>query len=105
MGYEIGPKRGVANHYGPRETDNQFGGQDNTNGKIKSVSYDFDFDKEWRAKEDITRKVKTITPEVIYQAISQVTIETKHKSARLKAFNELEAIGFWLLMFSMRGMY
>ena len=45
MGYEIGPKRGVANHYGPRETDNQFGGQDNTNGKIKSVSYDFDFDK------------------------------------------------------------
>lgn len=45
MGYEIGPKRGVANHYGPRETDNQFGGQDNTNGKVKSVSYDFDFDK------------------------------------------------------------
>lgn len=73
--------------------------------RTKYVFYDFDFDKEWRAKEDITRKVKTITPEVIYQAISQVTIETKHKSARLKAFNELEAIGFWLLMFSMRGMY
>ncbi len=45
MGYEIGPKRGVANHYGPRETDNQFGGQDNTSGKVKSVSYEFDFDK------------------------------------------------------------
>ena len=67
--------------------------------------HDFEFDKEWRAKEDITLKVKTITPEVIYQAIAQVRIESNHKSARLKAFNELEAIGLWLLMFSMRGMY
>ena len=66
---------------------------------------DFEFDKEWRAKEDITLKVKTITPEVIYQAINQVKIETTHRSARLKAYNELEAIGLWLLMFSMRGMY
>ena len=73
--------------------------------RTKYIFHDFEFDKEWRAKEDITRKVKTITPEVIYQAIALVKIESKHKSARLKAFNELEAIGFWLLMFSMRGMY
>ena len=73
--------------------------------RTKYIFHDFDFDKEWRAKEDITLKVKTITPEVIYQAISQVSIESKHRSARLKAFNELEAIGLWLLMFSMRGMY
>ena len=35
MGYEIGSKRGVANHYGPRGTDGQYGGQDNSVGKIK----------------------------------------------------------------------
>lgn len=73
--------------------------------RTKYVFHDFEFDKEWRAKEDITLKVKTITPEVIYQAIDQVKIETTHRSAKLKAFNELEAIGLWLLMFSMRGMY
>ena len=73
--------------------------------RTKYVFHDFEFDMEWRAREDITLKVKTITPEVIYQAINQVKITSNHRSARLKAFNELEAIGFWLLMFSMRGMY
>ena len=73
--------------------------------RTKYIFHDFEFDKDWRAKEDITLRVKTITPEVIYQAIRQVKIESKHKSARQKAFNELEAIGFWLLMFTMRGMY
>ena len=73
--------------------------------RTKYVFHDFEFDKEWRAKEDITLKVNTITPEVIYNAISQIKIESNHRSAQLKAFIELEAIGFWLLMFSMRGMY
>ena len=73
--------------------------------RTKYIFHDFEFDKEWRAKEDITLKVKTITPEVIYNAINCIAIESNHRSARLKAFNELEAIGFWLLMFSMRGMY
>lgn len=73
--------------------------------RTKYVFHDFEFDMEWRVKEDITVKVKTITPEVVYQAISKVSIESKHRSTRLKAFNELEAIGLWLLMFSMRGMY
>ena len=54
---------------------------------------------------NLNKEVKTITPEVIYQAINQISIESKHRSARLNAFNELEAIGLWLLMFSMRGMY
>ena len=73
--------------------------------RTKYIFHDFEFDKEWRAKEDITLKVKTITPEVIFSAINKIIIDSNHKSARLKAFNELEAIGFWLLMFSMRGMY
>ena len=42
----------------------------------KYVFNDFDFDKEWRAKEDITLKVKTITPEVIYNAIKKINIES-----------------------------
>ena len=60
---------------------------------------------QWRAKEDITLKVKTITPEVLYNALGNIKIVSKHRNARLKAFNELEATGLWLLMFSMRGMY
>ena len=45
MGYEIGAKRGVANHYGPRGTDGQYGGQDNSVGKVKEASWTFDWDK------------------------------------------------------------
>jgi hypothetical protein len=45
MGYEIGSKRGVANHYGVRGTDNQYGGQDNSVGKVKEASWTFDWDK------------------------------------------------------------
>ena len=73
--------------------------------RTKYIFNDFEFDMQWRAKEDITLKVKTITPEVIYNALDKIKIESNHRSARLKAFNELEAIGLWLLMFSMRGMY
>ena len=73
--------------------------------RTKYVFHDFEFDMEWRAKEDITLNVKTITPEVIYQAIDKVAMKSNHKSARLKAYNELEAIGFWLLMFATRGLY
>lgn len=73
--------------------------------RTKYVFNDFEFDMEWRAREDITLRVKTITPEVIYNAIDKIKVESKHKSARLKALHEFEAIGLWLLMFSMRGMY
>jgi len=73
--------------------------------RTKYIFRDFEFDMQWRAKEDITLKVKTITPEVIYNALTKIKIDSKHRSARLKAFNELEAVGMWLLMFSMRGMY
>tara|TARA_R110000787_G_scaffold131671_1_gene243666 strand:+ start:149 stop:625 length:477 start_codon:yes stop_codon:yes gene_type:complete len=45
MGYEIGTKRGVANHYGPRGADNQYGGQDNSSGVTKSASWTFDYNK------------------------------------------------------------
>ena len=45
--------------------------------RTKYIFHDFEFDMQWRAKEDITLKVKTITPEVIYNAICNVKIETR----------------------------
>lgn len=73
--------------------------------RLKYIFHDFEFDSQWRAKEDITLKVKTITPEVIYRAINNIEVRSRHKSAKMKAKIELEAVGFWILMFSMRGMY
>lgn len=44
MGFEIDAKRGVANHYGPRDTNGKFGGQQSTcNGIVKSAIWDFDY--------------------------------------------------------------
>lgn len=43
MGFEIDAKRGVANHYGARETNGKFGGQQNSSTIIKSAIWDFDY--------------------------------------------------------------
>ena len=43
MGYEVDAKRGVANHYGPRTTNGKFGGQENSDGVVKSALWDFDY--------------------------------------------------------------
>jgi hypothetical protein len=43
MGYEVDAKRGVANHYGPRTTNGKFGGQENSDGIVKSALWDFDY--------------------------------------------------------------
>ena len=45
MTLEITPVRGVAAHYGPRETDNSHGGQESTKmGVTKTAEWDFTFD-------------------------------------------------------------
>ena len=42
MGYEVGAKRNVATHYGPRTTDGQFGGQESSKeGLLKTAEWDF----------------------------------------------------------------
>lgn len=43
MGFEIDAKRGVANHYGARETNGKFGGQQNSSTIVKSAIWDFDY--------------------------------------------------------------
>jgi len=46
MGYEVGSKRNVATHYGPRTTDGQFGGQESSKeGMIKTAEWEFEYDK------------------------------------------------------------
>jgi|TARA_R110001606_G_C14939696_1_gene599089 hypothetical protein len=46
MGYEVGNKRNVATHYGPRTTDGQFGGQESSKeGLLKTAEWDFTYDK------------------------------------------------------------
>ena len=44
MGYEVGGKRNVATHYGPRTTDGQFGGQESSKeGLLKTAEWDFSY--------------------------------------------------------------
>ena len=41
----MAPKRGVANHYGVRSTNNKYGGQESTNeGIVKSAEWSFSYD-------------------------------------------------------------
>ena len=44
MGFESDAKRGVVNHYGPRETNSKFGGEYGTKTKVKTVEYEFTYD-------------------------------------------------------------
>ena len=45
MGLELAPKRGVVNHYGPRTTNNKYGGQESTSeGIVKSAEWSFSYD-------------------------------------------------------------
>jgi len=42
MGYEVGAKRNVTTHYGPRTTDGQYGGQESSKeGLLKTAEWDF----------------------------------------------------------------
>jgi hypothetical protein len=73
--------------------------------KRKQVFTDFGFDSDWGAKIKPNTHIKTVQSFEIKEAIERIAITSTHKSARKKAARELEAVGFWLLMFSMRGMY
>jgi hypothetical protein len=73
--------------------------------KRKQVFTDYGFDKDWGAKTRPIYQLKTVQSFEIKEAIERIVITSTHKSARMKAARELEAVGFWLLMFTMRGMY
>ncbi len=73
--------------------------------KRKQVFINFEFDSDWSAKTKPIYQIKTVQSFEIKEAIERIAITSTHRSARMKALRELEAVGFWLLMFSMRGMY
>jgi hypothetical protein len=73
--------------------------------KRKQVFMDFGFDKDWSAKAKPIFELKTVQSFEIKEAIDRIAITSTHKSSRIRAARELEAVGLWLLMFSMRGMY
>lgn len=67
---------------------------------------EFDFTKDLFAKTNKhSKKLLTNTPDDIALAIERIQIKSRHKSAIGYAIRDLEAIGFWLLKFSLRGMY
>lgn len=43
MGFELDSKRSVFNHYGPRVTNQKFGGQSNSESVIRVAQWDFDY--------------------------------------------------------------
>lgn len=45
MGYEVDSKRGVANHYGVRTTNGEYGAQSQSVGLVKQAVWDFTYDK------------------------------------------------------------
>ena len=73
----------------------------------KKITYrEFNFSKDLFIKVNShNKKLKSHTPKDIAKAIDQITIKSKHRSSKGYALRDLEAIGFWLLQFSMRGLY
>ena len=67
---------------------------------------EFNFPKELFYKiNKHNKKLLTHTPADISKAIDNISIKTKHRSAVSTAIRDFQAIGFWLLKFSMRGLY
>ena len=74
--------------------------------KDNTTYRNFNFDKAYFSKTDKhSKKLKTNKPEDIALAIERIIIKSRHRSARESAIRDIEAIGFWLLKFSMRGVY
>ena len=67
---------------------------------------EFKFDTDYFEKTNKhSKKLKTNKPEDIALAIERIKIKSTHRSARGYAIRDIEAIGFWLLKFAMRGVY
>lgn len=74
--------------------------------KDNTTYREFNFSKDLFAKTDKhSKKLLTNKPDDIALAIERIKIKSKHRSSVGYAIRDLEAIGFWLLKFAMRGMY
>tara|TARA_B110000285_G_C15082502_1_gene594311 strand:- start:4 stop:1545 length:1542 start_codon:yes stop_codon:yes gene_type:complete len=67
---------------------------------------EFNFSRDLFEKTDKhSKKLLTNKTQDIALAIKKITLKSKRKSAVGSTIRDLEAIGFWLLKFSLRGMY
>ena len=71
----------------------------------KYIYQDFNFSSDIKAKTPPMPVIKTASPDDIYRAIDNIEISFKTLRSHTKAIREIEAVGFWLLMFCMRGFY
>lgn len=76
-------------------------------GKKKKVThYDFEFPNDLMAKtRRHDKKLKTHTPVEVAQAIDRIVLKDQSLRSKESTLRDFEAIGFWLLMFCMRGLY
>lgn len=74
--------------------------------KKRATYRNFQFDKGLLIRvNQHNKKLLTHVPKDIAMAIDRITIKSNHKSAKGSALRDLEAIGFWLLKFALRGCY
>jgi site-specific recombinase XerD len=74
--------------------------------KKKIIYSDFQFPKDLIQKtRRHDKKIETHLPLEIAEAISRITLKDTHRRSQINALRDFEAVGFWLLMFSMRGLY
>jgi hypothetical protein len=74
--------------------------------KKRATYREFHFDKGLLIKvNQHNKKLLTHVPKDIAMAIDRIEIKSNHKSAKGSALRDLEAIGFWLLKFALRGCY
>jgi hypothetical protein len=71
----------------------------------KYLYQDFIFGKDLKNKVPPMPVVHSASPDDIYRAIDNIIPKTKRSSSHATALRKVEAVGFWLLMFSMRGFY
>lgn len=71
----------------------------------KYLYQDFFFSKDLKNKVPPMPVVHSASPDDIYRAIDNIKPKTKRSSSHATALRQVEAVGFWLLMFAMRGLY
>jgi hypothetical protein len=71
----------------------------------KYLYQDFSFGKDLKNKVPPMPVVHSASPDDIYRAIDNIIPKTKRSSSHTTALRKVEAVGFWLLMFAMRGFY
>jgi hypothetical protein len=71
----------------------------------KYLYQDFTFGNDLKNKIPPMPIIHSASPDDIYRAIDNIILKTKRSSSYATALRQVEAVGFWLLMFAMRGFY